>query len=189
MASPEMNDLILWYAQDPRGIIPLDNFHMSRSLKKVIKSKKFAILSDTNFEAVVRECAIKRGSSDETWISEEIIDSYTQLHRLGFAHSVECYEDGKLVGGLYGVCIKGAFFGESMFHKSRDASKVAICALVESMKRHGFALLDTQYTTAHLISLGAIDIPKVEYDALLNEAIQLENAWWNADFSWFKDFF
>lgn len=150
---------IQWYSPDPRGIIPLDRFIISRSLKQTLKKHPFTLGVNTAFEEVMRECA-KR---EETWISEEIIRSYVQLHTLGFAHSIEAWKEKKLVGGLYGVALGAAFFGESMFSRVRDASKVALVSLVELLKEKKFELLDTQFVTPHLAHFGAVEIPREEY--------------------------
>jgi leucyl/phenylalanyl-tRNA--protein transferase len=150
-----------WFSPDPRGIVPLDGFVVSRRLARVVRQQKFEIVIDRGFEAVMRACADDR--EDGTWISEEIIDSYVALHRRGLAHSVEAWQDGALVGGLYGVHLGGAFFGESMFHRVTDASKVGLVALVDRLQARGFSLLDTQWTTPHLEQFGAIEIPRDEY--------------------------
>ena len=154
-----------WFSPDPRAIIPLDErFHVPHGLKRVLKHKKFQITFDTEFEAVIRACSVGHG---ETWISEEIIESYSELHRQGHAHCVESRLDGKLAGGLYGVHIGGAFFGESMFHDAPDASSVALVALVERLRVRGFALL-----TRHLARFGTFLIPKAQYLELLAEAVE-----------------
>ncbi|MDP2208609.1 MAG: leucyl/phenylalanyl-tRNA--protein transferase [Bacteroidota bacterium] len=150
---------IHWYSPDPRAIIPLDAFKISRSLMQTIKKNIFEIRIDHSFEDVIRNCA-KR---DETWISDEIVQSYIELYRLGYAHSIESWHNKKLVGGLYGIALGGAFFGESMFSLMKDASKVALVALVEILKERGFKLLDTQYTTPHLKNFGVVEISRDEY--------------------------
>lgn len=150
---------IHWYSPDPRAIIPLDTFKISRSLKQTIKKNIFEMRINNSFEDVIRSCA-KR---DETWISEEIVRSYIELYRLGYAHSIESWYNKKLVGGLYGVVLGSAFFGESMFSLMKDASKVALVALVETLKERGFKLLDTQYTTPHLKNFGVVEISRDEY--------------------------
>jgi leucyl/phenylalanyl-tRNA--protein transferase len=150
---------IQWYSPDPRGVIPLEDFIISRSLKQTLKKNPFIINVNTAFEEVMRECAKRK----ETWISEEIIRSYVQLHTLGFAHSVETWKDEVLVGGLYGVALGAAFFGESMFSRVRDASKIALVSLVERLKEKKFELLDTQFITPHLVHFGAVEIPRDEY--------------------------
>jgi leucyl/phenylalanyl-tRNA--protein transferase len=150
-----------WFSPDPRGVIPLETFHVPARLARVVRSGRFDVRIDTAFEAVMRSCAQR--PDDGTWISEEIIDSYLALFRLGLAHSVEAWRRGELVGGLYGVSLGGAFFGESMFHRETDASKVALVALVDRLKRRGFVLLDTQWVTEHLEQFGATEIPREEY--------------------------
>lgn len=150
---------IHWYSPDPRAIIPLNAFKISRSLKQTIMKNIFEIRIDHSFEDVIRNCA-KR---DETWISEEIVQSYLELHRLDYAHSIESWHNKKLVGGLYGVALGGAFFGESMFSIMKDASKVTLVALVKRLKQKGFKLLDTQYITPHLKKFGAVEIDRDEY--------------------------
>ncbi len=160
-----------WFSPDPRGIIPLEDgwFHVPHGLKRALKRGGFGIRVDGDFDGVIRGCAQR----DETWISEEIIRSYRDLHLLGYAHSVECWLDGKLVGGLYGVALRGVFFGESMFHTVTDASKVALVALVERLRTRGFSLLDIQWTTPHLKSFGAMDISRNDYLQRLSASLQL----------------
>jgi len=158
-----------WYSPDPRGIIDLDRFRVSRSLRLTLKKKPFEISIDKEFEGVMRACADR----DETWISEEIVQSYVNLHRLGYAHSVECWRDQKLAGALYGVALGGAFFGESMFSRARDSSKVALVYLVERLKERGFRLLDTQFVTPHLARFGATEISRKEYLGRLSEALTI----------------
>jgi leucyl/phenylalanyl-tRNA--protein transferase len=163
-------DEIRWYQPDPRTILPLDGFHTSRSLAKTIRQGVFEVRFDTDFEGVMRGC----GDREEgTWISEEFIAVYGALHRLGKAHSVETWRDGRLVGGTYGVAEGGAFMAESMYHRETDASKVALRALVTHLNQRGFALLDVQYLTPHLQSLGAIEIPHRQYYDRLRRAIRL----------------
>jgi leucyl/phenylalanyl-tRNA--protein transferase len=161
-----------WFSPDPRGIIPLDEgFHVPHGLRRVLKRKQFEITVDQDFEAVIRACATRHGS---TWISPLILRSYCRLHREGHAHSVETRLQGKLVGGLYGVHIGGAFFGESMFHDVTDASKVALVALVERLRDRGFLLLDTQWQTPHLAQFGTREVPRAAYLRLLAEAVAAE---------------
>ena len=160
-----------WFSPDPRGIIPLDTFAIPRRLARVIRQQRFEVRVDTAFEAVMRACAADR--EDGTWISEEIVESYGALYARGLAHSVEAWRGGALVGGLYGVHLGGAFFGESMFHHETDASKVALAALVERLRARGFTLLDTQWITPHLAQFGAIESPKDEYLARLHGALAL----------------
>jgi leucyl/phenylalanyl-tRNA--protein transferase len=166
---------IRWYSPDPRGIIPLDSFHHSRRLARVVRGGTFRIEINRSFEAVVRACAIaERDADDGTWIDQEIYESYCGLHETGYAHSVEAWQDGALVGGLYGVALGGAFFGESMFHTVTDASKVALVALVSRLRERGFTLLDTQWTTPHLEQFGAIELPRARYLAMLSRALELD---------------
>jgi leucyl/phenylalanyl-tRNA--protein transferase len=165
----EEGDAIGWFSPDPRGIIPLDTFRVSRRLARVVRQQKFDVRFDTAFESVMRACAADR--DDGTWISEEIFESYVALHARGLAHSVEAWQGDQLVGGLYGVHLGSAFFGESMFHTVTDASKVALVALVERLRAQGFTLLDTQWTTPHLEQFGATEIPKDAYLARLAEAL------------------
>jgi len=160
---------IEWFSPDPRGILPLDEFHVPHALQKVIGKKIFEIRINTSFAAVIRQCARRA----DTWINHEIIRSYTRLHELGQAHSVEAWSEGKLAGGLYGVSVGGAFFGESMFHDVTDASKVALCALVERLRAQRFVLLDTQWLTAHLKRFGGIEISRAHYMHLLTRAVAL----------------
>ena len=160
-----------WFSPDPRGIIPLDTFHVPRRLERVVRSDEWTVRVDTRFEEVMRACAERPGEG--TWISDEIFESYVALYRQGGAHSVEVWRDEVLVGGLYGVHLGGAFFGESMFHRVTNASKVALVALVERLRARGFVLLDTQRTTPHLEQFGAVEIPAKEYLRRLNEALQV----------------
>jgi leucyl/phenylalanyl-tRNA---protein transferase len=159
---------VAWWSPDPRGVLPLDGLRVPRSLRQ--SCRRYEIRLDTAFTEVIRACAAP--DRDGGWISNDILAAYTRLHELGWAHSVETWDDeGRLVGGLYGVAIGGLFAGESMFHRARDASKVALVALVERMRDRGATLLDVQWTTPHLVSLGAIDIRRRRYVALLSEAI------------------
>lgn len=160
-----------WYSPNPRGVFEFDRFRIPRSLRKLIRRGVFEVRIDTTFESVMRACADRPEGS---WISEQIIDLYTRLHDAGFAHSVEAWHDGELAGGLYGVVIGGAFFGESMFHRRTDASKVALAALIERLEQRNFALIDTQWITPHLASLGAVEIPRGEYLERLASAIRLD---------------
>jgi leucyl/phenylalanyl-tRNA--protein transferase len=169
-------DEIRWYSPDPRGVIPLDRFHVPARLARVIRGGKFSIAVNRNFEGVMRGCAEADRNDDDpgTWISKEIIDSYIELHHLGLAHSVEAWQDDQLVGGLYGVALGGAFFGESMFHHATDASKVALAALVERLRARGFTLLDIQWVTPHLEQFGAIEISRKNYLQLLAHAVAID---------------
>jgi len=164
---------IRWYSPDPRGIIPLDTFHVPRRLARSLRTSGFEVRLDTSFRAVIEGCAA-REDADGDWIDGEIIESYCALHAQGFAHSVETWQDGVLVGGLYGVAVRGAFFGESMFHRATDASKAALVALVERLRARGYALLDTQWVTGHLSQFGAIEIPRRRYLRLLDAALEVD---------------
>lgn len=165
------DDEIYWFDPDPRAIIPLNGFHVSRSLRRAVRQKRFDVRLNTAFSAVMRACAAPAPGRESTWISEEFIEVYTRLHHLGFAHSVESWQNGELVGGLYGVSVCGLFAGESMFSRARDASKVALVHLVEHLNAQNFVLLDTQFMTEHLRQFGAIEIPRAEYHLRLQKAL------------------
>jgi leucyl/phenylalanyl-tRNA--protein transferase len=169
--------VIRWYSPDPRGIIPLDSFHVPSRLARVVRSRRFEIRIDHSFPEVIRACAeAERDPEDSgSWISDEIAESYRALHAAGIAHSVETWRDGTLVGGLYGVAIGGAFFGESMFHRATDASKVALVALVERLRGRGYRLLDTQWVTEHLVQFGAVEVPRSKYLQLLDQSLQVSS--------------
>ena len=159
-----------WFSPDPRGVLPLDTFRIPARLARVIRQGRFEIAVDRDFAGVMRACADR--PDEGTWISGEIRESYEALHRLGVAHSVETWQGGRLVGGLYGVHLGGAFFGESMFHRVSDASKVALAALVDRLRRRGFVLLDVQWATPHLVQFGAVEISRNEYVRRLRDALQ-----------------
>lgn len=163
------DDEIGWFSPDPRGILPLDAVHVPSRLARVIRSRRFEVVIDRDFEGVMRACAADR--EDGTWISEDIITSYVALHQEGMAHSVEVWRQDRLVGGLYGVHLGGAFFGESMFHVETDASKVALAALVTRLRDRGFSLLDIQWVTPHLAMFGAIEVPRADYLVSLARAL------------------
>ena len=167
MADEHGEQQIYWYRPEQRGIIPLDGFHIPGNLKRLYGKMPFELRIDSDFEGVIRACSER----DETWISEEIIQSYLALHRKGHAHSFECWKDGQLVGGLYGVELGRAFFGESMFHRIRDASKIALVFLVEQLQKAGFILLDTQYINDHLLQFGATEISHDDYMERLETAL------------------
>lgn len=169
---------IFWVDPRLRGVMPLDRFHISRSLAKTLRTAPFQITLNTAFELVVEGCADR----PETWINDTIFDLYRALHARGDAHSIEVWDGPDLVGGVYGVTVGGAFFGESMFSRQRDASKIALAYLVGHLSRCGFALFDTQFITDHLASLGAIEIPRKTYHAALAQALQID-----ADFGKFTD--
>jgi len=179
----DVDGTIQWFSPDPRAIIDLDEFHVARRLRRVCRSGRFEIRINTCvdalpsgsrlnvFEEVVRECGNR---PEGTWISEEIVTVYTRLHELGLAHSIETWRAGELAGGLYGVTLGGAFFGESMFHRRTDASKVALVALVERMRDRGFELFDVQFLTPHLERFGAKEIPREAYLARLEAALAID---------------
>ncbi len=177
MADPDQDGEVYWMDPDPRGIIPLDAFHVPKNLRKLIRREPFEVVADRDFEAVMRACAEPAPGRESTWISEELVDVFTALHRRGVAHSVECWEDGRLVGGLYGVALGGAFFGESMFSRVRDASKVALVHLVTGLRCGEFGLLDTQFVTPHLAQFGAVEIPQAEYKQRLARALAIPARW------------
>ncbi|MCW3835802.1 leucyl/phenylalanyl-tRNA--protein transferase [Sphingomonas canadensis] len=162
---------VYWVEPRLRGVLPLDRFHLSRSLRKTILSGRFELTVDRAFEDIIRLCAESVNGRPETWINGAIEQAFIALHRRGFAHSVECWHDGRLAGGLYGLALGRAFFGESMVTRVRDASKVAIAHLVARLKAGGFTLLDCQFQTDHLASLGAIEIGREDYVALLGAAL------------------
>ena len=164
---------IRWYAPDPRAILEHTNLYISRSLRSAIGKRVYEVRVDTAFEDVMRCCADR----EDTWINEVFIRTYTQLHYAGFAHSVEAWKDGVLVGGLYGVALGGAFMGESMFSYATDASKVCLVALVEHLKARGYVLHDTQFLTPHLATLGVTEIPRKEYERRLRAALSLKCGW------------
>jgi leucyl/phenylalanyl-tRNA--protein transferase len=159
---------------DRRGVLPLDGLHVSRSLRKTIRQDVFEIRVDTCFSRVMDLCAEAAEDRPNTWINTPILNLYSALHRLGHAHSVEAWQDGELVGGLYGVSLQGAFFGESMFSRATDASKVALAHLVARLRRGGFRLLDTQFVTPHLTTFGVVEIEREEFHKLLDDAMEIE---------------
>jgi len=177
MAERRGDPTLYWVSPDKRGIFPLDTFHVPRRLARTVRSNRFQVTADAAFHEVMLACAAPAPGREETWINDEILRLYTALHAGGHAHSIECWRDGELVGGLYGVRLGAAFFGESMFSRERDASKVALVTLVEALKRGGFTLLDTQFITSHLASLGAVEVPRAEYLTLLNQALNREAIW------------
>lgn len=182
MGDPETGE-IHWYSPDPRGHLPLEACHVPDSLRKRVRSDVFEIRFDTAFEEVMRQCARPRPGQGDTWINEEIIAAYVQLHERGLAHSVEARREGRLVGGLYGVSIHAAFFGESMFSRpdigGTDASKVCLVALVEHLKARGYTLLDTQFVNEHLAQFGCAAIARDEYLHRLNEALRRAEVSWH----------
>ncbi len=165
---------VYWVEPEQRGIIPLDDFHVPKSLSKTVRRKRFDIRVNTAFCAVLDGCAEPAPGRTKTWINRTIRELYTQLHHLGHAHSVEAWRNNRLVGGLYGVALRGAFFGESMFSRETDSSKVCLVHLVKRLRDHGFILLDTQFTTDHLVRFGAVEIPRETYNTLLDEALLID---------------
>jgi leucyl/phenylalanyl-tRNA--protein transferase len=173
MASTRDAADVFWVEPKKRGVLPLDKFHLSRSLAKTLRSDRFTVTVDTAFGEVVALCAEATARRPDTWINPDIEVAYAELHRRGYAHSVEAWLDGELVGGLYGVRLGGAFFGESMFSRARDASKVALAYLVARLRVGGFQLLDCQFLTDHLASMGTIEVGRDAYVALLDKALGL----------------
>jgi len=190
-----------WYSPDPRAILPLDKFHASHSLRRRVRQGPYQITTDRAFRQVMQQCAGPRGRDRETWINDEIIESYDQLHQLGYAHSIEAWEipqeskdadstqqqerqgsgNAKLLGGLYGVALGGAFFGESMFSRATDASKVCLAHLIEHLRHRGYALLDVQFTSAHMSQFGVVEIPRDQYLPRLRKAITMTVDWGELD--------
>lgn len=168
MAHEDEDNAIYWYKPEMRGIIPLDKFHIPKNLEKLYKKQPFSLRINTAFRATMEACAER----DSTWISDELIDLYCELFEKGYAFSFECWKDEVLVGGLYGVALGKAFFGESMFHRATNASKIALVFLVEVLKEKGFILLDTQFINDHLLQFGAIEISDEEYMERLGEALE-----------------
>ena len=163
---------VFWVQPRTRDVIPLDHFHVSRSLAKTVRQKPFDIRVNTAFDQVMEHCAEATDTRPSTWINPLILSLYKELHRMGYTHSVEAWEGEELVGGLYGVSLGSAFFGESMFSRRTDASKICLVHLVERLRARKFSLLDTQFTTDHLKTFGAIDIPRKDYERLLEEAMK-----------------
>ena len=164
---------ILWWSPDPRCVLDLDDFHVSRRLRRVLNQGRFEVSFDKDFRAVIRACAaVERRGQEGTWITPEMERSYVELHDAGLAHSAECWRDGELVGGIYGIALGRGFFGESMFHRATDASKVALARLVERLAGWGFHFIDAQVTTSHMLSLGARELPRESFLARLDEALR-----------------
>jgi leucyl/phenylalanyl-tRNA--protein transferase len=172
MAESADDPELFWVDPKFRGIIPLDAFHVPRRLQRVIRQGRFTVRADSDFPGVMRGCAEPTSERPTTWINDEILRLYTALFRHGYAHSVECWQDEALVGGLYGVAIGGAFFGESMFSRAADASKVALVHLVATLRAGGYRLLDLQFVTPHLAQFGAVEIPRARYHRLLADALR-----------------
>ena len=177
MSEDAADDDIFWVSPEMRGIIPLDGFHLSTSLRKAIRKSGFVVRVDTDFDAIIEGCATVGQDRDTTWINRTIRGVYGELFRRGVAHTVEVWDGADLVGGLYGLAIGGAFFGESMFHRRTNASKMAMAHLVERLNAGGFVLLDTQFVTDHLASLGGVEIPRQRYEERLAEALLISGDW------------
>ena len=177
MADSRGSDRLFWLDPEQRGILPLDRFHLSRRLLRTIRSGQFEVSVDRDFPATIAGCATPQPGRQDTWINPQIERLYGELHRMGHAHSVECRRDGVLVGGLYGVALGGAFFGESMFSFATDASKVALVHLIARLRLGGFRLLDTQFVTTHLSQFGVEEIPRDQYKILLTTALDVDAAW------------
>jgi leucyl/phenylalanyl-tRNA--protein transferase len=178
MAETRRGDRLYWLDPERRGILPLDRFHLSRRLARTTLSNAFTVTVNEDFAGTIAGCAKPAPGRDDTWINRQIERLFGELHLLGHAHSVEARQDGRLVGGLYGVAIGGAFFGESMFSAVRDASKVALVHLVARLRMGGFRLLDTQFVTAHLSQFGAVELPRNDYKILLAEALAVPARFW-----------
>lgn len=174
MADPEADDAIVWVCPDPRGILPLDDFHVPSNLQKLVDRGTFTVRTDAAFEEVMAACADR----PSTWLSDDLQTLFSTLHRWGYAHSVEAYYEGALAGGLYGLALGGAFFGESMFYREDNASKVALVHLVDQLVAGGFVLLDIQWATDHLRQFGAVEIPRLAYERRLHQALLTEATWW-----------
>ena len=174
MAESRDDRTLFWVDPEFRGILPLDGVHVPRRLRRTVRQRPFEVTRDKAFRRVMENCAAPAPGRDETWINDDILRLYTALHERGHAHSVECWRNGELVGGLYGVVLNAAFFGESMFSKARDASKVALVHLVAGLRADGFTLLDTQFVTEHLSQFGNVEIPRHDYLSMLNRALRTD---------------
>jgi len=172
MAESASDPEVFWVRPETRGIIPLDEFHLPKSLAKTIRQQRFEVRVNSDFAGVIDACAEEREERRSTWINAPIREAYIGLYERGNCHSVEAWREGRLVGGLYGVSLGRVFFGESMFSRERDASKVCLAYLVERLNRRSFALLDTQFTTEHLKRFGAVDVPRRRYEKMLEEALR-----------------
>ena len=182
MAEDRHDATLYWIDPEIRGVLPLDDFHLPKRLARTVRADVFEITTDRDFGQVIDHCAAARPGRRATWINDQIIDLYSELHRRGFAHSVECRRDGELVGGLYGVSLNGAFFGESMFSLATDASKVALVHLVARLRAGGYTLLDTQFVTEHLARFGVVALRRATYHVQLKRALAL-----TGDFYWLAD--
>jgi len=178
MAESADDPSLFWVEPELRGVIPLDGFHLAARLARTVRSDRFEIRIDSAFEAVIAACAEAKPDRPETWINGRIREIFGELFRLGHVHCVECWRDDRLVGGLYGLSLGGAFFGESMFHRETDASKVALVHLVARLRRGGYRLLDAQFQTSHLAQFGTREVPRRDYQALLDLAAAIQGQWW-----------
>ena len=177
MAETRRGSRLYWLDPEQRGVLPLDRFHLPRRLLRTVRGGLYSVTSDQSFPAVIAACASSAPGREDTWINPDIERLFSALHELGHAHSVECWQDGVLVGGLYGVSLGGAFFGESMFSRARDASKVALVHLVARLRAGGYRLLDTQFTTSHLEQFGTEEVPRDDYKRLLAVAVDSPAHW------------
>lgn len=178
MAESADDPSLFWVEPELRGIIPLDHFHLAARLARTVRSDRFEIRVDSAFEEVIAACAEARPDRPETWINSRIREIFGALFQLGHVHTVECWREDRLVGGLYGMALGGAFFGESMFHRESDASKVALVHLVARLRQGGFQLLDTQFQTGHLAQFGTQEVPRAAYQILLERAMAAQGDWW-----------
>jgi leucyl/phenylalanyl-tRNA--protein transferase len=173
MAESRASRALHWLDPEARGVLPLDKFHLPRSLMKTLRAGRFRVSSDEDFPATIRACAAASTNRPETWINQEIERLFIELHQLGFAHSIETWDGPRLVGGLYGASLGGAFFGESMFSTATDASKIALVHLVARLRLSGFTLLDTQFITPHLARFGTVEISRAQYHLMLADAVDI----------------
>jgi leucyl/phenylalanyl-tRNA--protein transferase len=174
MAEGRHDPHLYWIDPEIRGVIPLDTFHLPRRLARTLRTWPDSVYINRDFKRVIEACAQPGRDRQNTWINDEIVSLYTELHAMGFAHSVECWSDDRLIGGLYGISIRGAFFGESMFSLARDASKVALVHLVGRLRSGGYKLLDVQFVTSHLKGFGAVEIPRSDYQNELADALSVD---------------
>jgi len=180
MAETRRGERLYWLDPERRGVLPLDRFHMPRRLFRTVRAGRFEVTSDEDFGGVINGCAAAGPGREDTWINHDIETLFTHLHRGGSAHSIECWLEGRLVGGLYGVVLGAAFFGESMFSTERDASKVALVHLVARLRVGGYQLLDTQFLTSHLAQFGTVEVPRDHYKDLLADAVDRPARWLGA---------
>ena len=180
MAETRAAERLFWLDPERRGVLPLDAFHIPRRLLRTVLSARYRVTADQDFPAVIAGCAAPAAGRQETWINQRIEQLFTALHLQGHAHSVEVWAENELVGGLYGVALGGAFFGESMFSRARDASKVALVGLVARLRLGDFRLLDTQFVTDHLSQFGAVEVPRIQYKSMLEAAVLTDSVWIDA---------